>query len=58
MEYFADKGINVRFYPEKTFEAFKQRVYEDEIKKFIGYYKDHVEGYGAAVIFIRQMKSL
>lgn len=49
MEYFADKGINVRFYPEKTFEAFKQRVYEDEIKKFIGYYKDHVEGCEAAV---------
>ena len=35
MEYFEDKGINVRFYPEKTFEAFKQRVYEDEIKKFM-----------------------
>lgn len=41
---FAAKGINVRYYPEKTFEAFKQRVYNESVNSYVDYYKDTVDG--------------
>lgn len=44
LQYFAKKGINVRYYPEKTFEAFKQRVYNQNVQGYIDYYKNNVEG--------------
>lgn len=44
MNYFANKGINVRYYPEKTYELFKQRVYKQDIQRYIDYYKNHVDG--------------
>lgn len=44
LQYFANKGINVRYYPEKTFAAFKQRVYNEAVNSYIDYYKDTVDG--------------
>lgn len=44
LQYFANKGINVRYYPEKTFEAFKQRVYNESVNSYVDYYKDTVDG--------------
>ena len=44
INHFANKGINVKYYPEKTFTEFKKRVYNDEVQNYIDYYKNHVHG--------------
>ena len=44
IKHFANRGINVRYYPERTFEDFKKRVYNDAVNRYFDYYKDHVEG--------------
>lgn len=44
MDFSQKKGINVRFYPEKTFDEFKNRVYNERVNEVINYYKNHVAG--------------
>lgn len=44
LQYFANKGISVRYYPENTFEEFEKRVYNDSVESYINYYKDTVSG--------------
>lgn len=45
----AKQGIVVRWYPEKTFEDYKRRVWDQEIKSYINYYKDTVATSQAAI---------
>lgn len=46
---FADKGIIVKHYPEATYDDFKKRVYNNRVKSYVDYYKDHVAGCDAVV---------
>lgn len=45
----AGKGITVRWYPETTFEEYKQRVWKHEIDSYVNYYKDCVATSEAAI---------
>ena len=40
----ANKGINVRWYPEATFEEFSRRVWKKDVDWCVNYSKDHVAG--------------
>lgn len=44
IKHFSEKGISVRYYPEKTFELFRERVYNNAIERYYNYSKDHVAG--------------
>lgn len=44
IEHFANRGITVRYYPERKFEEFKKRVYNDAVIRYYDYYKEHVAG--------------
>ncbi len=44
IEYFKAKGIVVKYYPDATFDDFKNRVYDESVKYYFDYYKDHVRG--------------
>lgn len=41
---FANKGVNVRWYPERTHEEFEKRVWQTCFQAYIDYYKNHVKG--------------
>lgn len=45
----ANKGINVRWYPERTFEEFSRRIWDKDVQWVINYSKDHVAGCEAVV---------
>ncbi len=49
IEHFADKGIVVKYYPDATYDGFLKRLYDNEVKSYFDYYKDHVAGCDAAV---------
>lgn len=38
------QGINVRWYPELTYEEFYQRVWKEKYETYIDYYRDNVAG--------------
>ena len=44
-----DRGIIVRWFPEKTFEEFKQRVWQQQYENYVEYYKNHVAGCDAVL---------
>ena len=44
-----DRGIIVRWFPEKTFEEFKQRVWQQQCDEYVDYYKNHVAGCDAVL---------
>jgi S-adenosylmethionine synthetase len=44
-----DRGIIVRWFPEKTFEEFKQRVWQQQYEYSVNYGKDHVAGCDAVL---------
>lgn len=38
----ASKGINVRWFPELTYDEYAKRMYDEDIKRYCDYYKNHV----------------
>lgn len=41
---FAERDVNVRWYPERTREEFEKRVWENCYQSYFDYYKNHVKG--------------
>lgn len=46
---FAEKGISVRYYPDKTFEDFKKRMWQKSYEYAYNYGKNHVKGCEAVI---------
>ena len=44
IKHFANKGISVRWYAEKTYEAFKKRIWQEQYDFSYNYSKDNVRG--------------
>lgn len=45
----ASKGVNVRWYPEATYQEFSARMLQKDTEEYVRYYKDHVAGCEAVI---------